>query len=653
MIVYSASKAEFTKDVALNRIEESILDAFRSKLGQRTSRSEIASWRNSMMYMNNLLMFGDIPNDAGVAIEYQVPLTSKRVDFILSGQDASHKDKAVIVELKQWEKVARTHKDAIVETFIGGAQRQVTHPSYQAWTYAALIRDFNSEVQRGDIALHPCAYLHNCKDPTEVKSPFYAEHMEQAPVFIRNDAQQLQAFLTKHIRYGDRSKILERIEHGRLRPSKGLADHLVSLLQGNREFEMIDEQKIVYETALDLAAQATNESKQVLLVEGGPGTGKSVVAVNLLVEFTNRGKLSQYVSRNAAPRAVYESKLTGTFRKSHVTNLFKGSGVFHEAPANTFDCLVVDEAHRLNEKSGFYQNLGENQVKEIIEAAKVSVFFLDQDQRVTFKDIGDREEIRRCAQSAGAALTSLKLESQFRCNGSDGYLAWVNHALQIEKTANESLQGIDFDFHVFDSPNALRRRIKQLNETANKARMVAGYCWEWKGKKDPDIQDVTIPEHDFAMRWNLDKDGSLWIVAPESVSEIGCIHTCQGLELDYVGVVIGKDLVVRNGVVITNGHERASQDQSIKGFKSMYRQDRETAEALADRIIKNTYRTLMTRGQKGCYVFCVDRETNEYFKRLQADAYPVGFGEREWPKVAEPDPPAYTPSTQSIRDSDS
>lgn len=639
MIVYSASRADFTKDVLSNQIEKKILDAFSLRLGRRTSKAEIESWKNSMQYMNNVLMSGDIPDDAGVAIEYQVPLTSKRVDFILSGADGDHNDTAVIVELKQWSEVSETNKDAIVETFVGGAIRQVAHPSYQAWTYAALIRDFNVEVQEGNIELRPCAYLHNCVDHSVVKSPFYAEHTAQAPVFVRDDVKQLSNFLKKHVKYGDKSRILYKIDHGRLRPSKNLADHLTALLQGNREFEMIDDQKVVYESAIELAGFADNGTKQVLLVEGGPGTGKSVVAINLLVEFTRRQFVAHYVSRNAAPRAVYESKLSGTFTKTHITNLFKGSGAYLEISPNTMDVLIVDEAHRLNEKSGFYQNQGENQIKEIIRAAKLSIFFLDQDQRVTFKDIGDREEIRRWAAEAGADLTELKLESQFRCNGSDGYLSWINNALQIEETANPTLTGIGYDFFVFDSPNDLRSRIVELNRESNKARMVAGYCWDWKGKKNPEVQDVVIPEHDFEMRWNLDADSNLWIIAPDSVAEIGCIHTCQGLELDYVGVVIGEDLVIRDGRVVTDAGKRSSQDRSIRGYKSMLRDNPDAAQALADRVIKNTYRTLMTRGQKGCYLFCVDEETNEYFRRFVKYDDGQDGSEARWPEAAEPDPP--------------
>lgn len=616
MIVYSGTRADFTRDVFGNLIEQKILAQLKQRARHSVSAAEIQSWQNSMQYMNNALIGAGIPDDAGVAIEYKIPLTSKRVDFILSGLDQARNETAVIVELKQWTTVEATPKDAIVETFVGGGKRELLHPSYQAWTYASLIRDFNETVQQERIKLQPCAYLHNCVSDAVINAPHYRQHTQLAPAFLKSDAEKLQAFLSRYIRYGDRSQILYRIDNGKLKPSKNLADHLLSLLQGNKEFQLVDDQKLVFENALELADQARFGRKQVLIVDGGPGTGKSVVAINLLVELTRRERLAHYVTRNAAPRAVYESKLTGSFSKSHITNLFKGSGAYTEAPRNSMDVLIVDEAHRLNEKSGLYQNLGENQIKEIIETARCAVFFIDEYQRVTLKDIGDKTEIRKWAEQCGAEVREMELASQFRCNGSDGYLAWVDHALQIRETANDTLEDIDYDFRVCDSPNELRALIAEKNYAMNKARLVAGYCWDWKGKKDPGIYDIVIPEHEFEMRWNLDKDGGLWAVMPNSVQEVGCIHTCQGLELDYVGVIIGPDFVIRDGRAITDAGKRSSQDRSIHGYKKLLKDDPQSASGLAQRVIKNTYRTLMTRGQKGCYLFCVDPETNEYFRQF-------------------------------------
>lgn len=626
MIVYSETKDRFREDVFSNKIESLILELFKTKTKRSVGRSEIASWKNSMQFMDRVLGDDGIPGDARVGIEYTIPQSAKRIDFLLCGADAEKQDTVVIVELKQWQALKATPKDAIVRTAMGGGEVETEHPSYQAWTYAALLEDYNETVRDERIQLYPCAYLHNCVSGTEVRSHFYSEHLKKAPVFIRDDARALQDFIKQHVRYGESSDLLYRIDHGRIRPSKNLADAVSSMLKGNREFLMIDDQKLVYETALSLAAEAQRGRKAVLIVHGGPGTGKSVVAINLLVELTRRELVAQYVSRNAAPRAVYESKLVGDFKKSRISNLFNGSGSFVSSEPDVFDALIVDEAHRLNEKSGLYQNLGENQIKEIIEASKLSVFFLDEDQRVTLKDIGEAAEIRRWAEDARASVCELALESQFRCNGSDGYLAWVDHALQIRDTANPTLEGIDYDFRVYESASQLRDAIFEKNRAANRARLVAGYCWPWASKKDPDAKDIVFPGTDFAMRWNLTMDGSLWIVKPESVNEVGCIHTCQGLELDYVGVIIGDDLAVRNGRVVVDVSKRARADRTVFGFQKFAKEHPEEARKKAGAIVKNTYRTLMTRGARGCFVFCTDPETNAYFKSFveSGSALPPG-----------------------------
>jgi DUF2075 family protein len=336
------------------------------------------------------------------------------------------------------------------------------------------------------------------------------------------------------------------------------------------------------------------------------------------VELTKEQRVTRYVTRNGAPRAVYEVLLTGSMRKSHISNLFGGSGAYVGAEPNTFDALVVDEAHRLTRFSGRYGNLGENQVKELISAAKFTVFFLDEDQKVTLKDIGDADEIRRWAEQEHAKVTELELSSQFRCNGSDGYLAWLDNVLQIRETANIDRADTNYDFQVIDSPAELHEIIREKNKHNNKARMVAGYCWNWVSKRNPLAKDIVIG--DYQAQWNLDEHGQRWIIEHDSVSEVGCIHTSQGLEVEYVGVIIGDDLVVRDGQVITDATKRAGTDKSVHGYKQLLREEPELAKQKADEVIKNTYRTLMTRGQKGCYVYSTDPETQQYFSSSDSDA---------------------------------
>lgn len=477
-----------------------------------------------------------------------------------------------------------------------------------------MLQNYNETVCKQNIQLLPCAFLHNYQEDYIISNKCYAEYIIKAPLFLKSDAGKLQNFIKRHIKYGSKEDIVWLIDKGKLRPSKQLADALNSMLHGNREFVLLDDQKIVYETALSLAREAAKGPKQVLIVEGGPGTGKSVVAINLLVELTKEGIVTQYVSKNAAPRDVYTAKLTGSFKKSYINNLFVGSGSFIDTPQNTFGALIVDEAHRLNMKSGLYSNLGKNQIIEIIKASHFSVFFVDDRQRVHIKDIGSKAAIQQFAESCGAIVHTTKLSSQFRCNGSDGYLSWLDNTLQIRETANIRLTAENYDFRIFSNPNELFETIKEKNKINNKARVVAGYCWDWNSKKNPNEYDIIIPEFNFKKRWNLNTDKNLWIIGNRSIEEVGCIHTCQGLELDYIGVIIGLDMRYENGEIITDVSHRSANDQSVKGFKSLITQNRSKALQNADEIIKNTYRTLLTRGMKGCYVYCCDKALAEYLK---------------------------------------
>lgn len=614
MIIYQENKNTFMNHVRESQIDYIIHDNFQKKLGRHTSKNEVLSWKNSMQYMRNVLDDPEIPNDAKISIECQVPNTSKRIDFIISGRNASNNDCAVIIELKQWESAKSTNMDGVVETYVGNAVRTVSHPSYQAWSYAELLNGFNEEVYNNNITLQACAFLHNCENAEDLKSPFYDRYLTLAPLFIKEDVIKLSDFIKKYVKHGDTTNIMYRIENGQIRPSKTLADSINKMISGNEVFVMIDDQKIMFEYAKKIISESTAKNKNVIVIKGGPGTGKSVVAVQLLANLTKERKLVQYVSKNSAPREVYASKLSGYHGKTWVNSLFKGSGSYINEDNNKFDALIVDEAHRLNYKSGLYGNLGENQIKEIIEASKCAVFFIDEDQRVTINDIGRKEEIEFWANKIGAKIHYGQLESQFRCNGSDGYIAWLDNMLGIRPTANLDINELGYEFQVMDSPIELQNKIVELNKISNRARSVAGYCWPWNSKKDKNAMDIVIDDYGFAKQWNLTQDGMLWIISSESVNQIGCIHTCQGLEVDYVGVLMGDDLVIRNGEWVCQSGKRARSDKSVFGMKKLLKEDPIKGQEMAELIIKNTYRTLMTRGMKGCYVWSVDKETQDWLK---------------------------------------
>lgn len=606
MIVYQGSSREFKADVINGVISDRINNIFEELGLPKESYSEYTSWKNSLPRMAMILNDPRISDDVEVAIEFQIPLTSKRVDFMIAGSNGDS-DNVVVVELKQWDKCKATSRENIVLAYTGGAEREVPHPSQQAYAYAKLIENFNEDIFNENISLIPCAYLHNYEEKykDEIYHPKYSEAIEAAPIFLMQNSLDLQAFIAKYVNKPSNKKLYDIIDHGKLKPSKALQDAIGSILNGNEEFIMIDEQLVAYSTILKLVQNCINDNtKHTVIVKGGPGTGKSVIAINLLSKIINSGYTCNYVSKNMAPRRAFsDSLLKGKFKLSYLKGLFKGSGSYIDVPVNTFDCLLCDEAHRLNEKSGMYHHLGENQVKEIINAAKISVFFIDEDQIISSQDIGSIEEIKKWAKQLGSKVhygTSLELKSQFRCNGSDGYLAFLDSVLGIRDTANSMYFDLDYDIQAIDDPNKMKEMLREKNHN-NKARMIAGYCYPWNSKNDKTKFDIYL-ENGFKAQWNFTTD--TFALDKASFEQVGCIHSTQGLEFDYVGIIIGNDLRYENGKVITDRTKRAKSDATIHGLKGRTIKEKEEH---ADKIIRNTYKTLLSRGKYGCYVYCEDK----------------------------------------------
>ena len=619
MIIYENTRGGFIDDIRTGSIATKVQNAFERHGIHHNNDAEYRAWGNSLLFMRNVLDDDDIPEDVSLAVEYQIPLTSKRVDFLLAGKDGDGTQNVVVVELKQWEDSGITSRPDVVTAFTGGASRAVCHPCYQAYSYAKIIENFNEDVYRRGIRLRPCAYLHNYREENRphIDNDLYGEAISAAPVFLQNDVGKLRSFIKTYIREKDGIDLLMKIDHGKLKPAKALQDSLVSMIRGNREFYLIDEQKVAYETVRKLVGQAVRQAndpvkgagKSVVIVSGGPGTGKSVVAIQLLCDLIAKGYSANYVTKNAAPRNVYFEKLRQEkYRLGYIKSLFKSSDSFWNAPGDLLDCIIVDEAHRLKNKSAIFH--GENQVKELIHAGRVTVFFIDEDQKITTKDIGSKDEIRRWAAFYGIRVyegEDLDLVSQFRCNGSDGYLNFLDNLLGIRSTANQSFDH-DYEIRLFRSPTKMREALREKNAANNKSRMIAGYCYEWITEDDPqgDEYDIIL-EDGFKAKWNF--SNSLFAIAPDSFEQVGCIHTTQGLEFDYCGIIIGQDLRFENGMVITDPSKEAKSDKS-SGIRSC--KDR----ALADRLIRNTYKTLMSRGQKGCYLYCEDKPLLEYISGM-------------------------------------
>lgn len=608
MIVYSATKQQFTNDVVLNRISDIIRDKLREHNIWGGSFSEYNSWQNSLHFMKDVIDDECIPSDTNVAIEYQIPRTSRRVDFMIAGADNSGKDNVVIVELKQWTKAEKIddYMSHSVRAFTGGGNRIVNHPSYQAFAYSTFIKNFSEQIQDNDIGVIPCAYLHNYEKQyvTEINDPVYSVWFEEAPFFIKTDVLKLREFIHKYIsRKASSGDLLYQIDHGRIKPSKALQDCIVSLMKGNEEFILLDDQVVAFDICRQQMQECLKDNKKrTLIIQGGPGTGKSVLAINLLKEFTAQGLNASYCTKNSAPREAYLKLLSGSDLKKQVNikQLFRSPFGLSNAPKNFYDCLIVDEAHRLVKKMyGDWD--GENQIKECINSSMLTIFMIDESQRISTKDIGSIDEISKWAALEESELIcneNTVLHSQFRCNGSDLYIQFINSILQVDEEVDTDYSDLNFDFRVFDDPNEMRAALKEKNDN-NKARMVAGYCYDWNVKHHKGDIDIEL-ENGFKAQWNLEKD-KIWAINPKSFEQVGCIHTAQGLEFDYVGVIIGPDLRYddEDGIIITD-KTKISKDDKSSGIRSA---DEETAATL----IKNTYKTLLTRGQKGCFAYCEDK----------------------------------------------
>ena len=613
MLAYLGTKTDFLRDAPV--IEDKVRDAVKEKLNFNVGQSEYQSWRNSLgNAMSHVMRSHEIPEDAGIAIEYRLNGRRFRLDFVISGLDSQGKESLVIIELKQWTDIQFSDLEEHIRTVLGGGVRDVTHPSYQVWSYKSHLEMYNEYVYENGLVVEACAYLHNCKDGVVINNSRYENALRLAPVFFHGEHEKLQQLVADKIRKGAGTSLLERVDQSIIRPSKQLADAVGNMLNGQEEFVLLDEQKTAFETIIRNARQVQSGGKKVLIIKGGPGTGKSVISINALSKLTSERMNVKYVTANAAPRDVFQAKLKGLVKGDSVKHLFGGSGSYTEAPKNSMDVLIVDEAHRLRMKSGMFKNLGESQAKEIINSSKLSVFFIDEAQKVTWSDVGEISRIKAYAAKLGADVEMLELTSQFRCGGSDDYMAWLDDTLGLQNVPENYFSRDKFDFKIFDSVVDLHSEIRKKNKESNKARMVAGYCWNWISKKTPSSFDIELEQGEYKARWNLASYGNKWIINSKSVDEVGCIHTCQGLEVDYVGVIIGGDLDVINGKLITNPKGRAKSDKSLNGFVGERKVDPERADAKADELIRNTYRTLMSRGMKGCYVYFTNPAVKKYFE---------------------------------------
>lgn len=613
MIAYKNTSKGYIEDVETNTISDKIKEAVIKAFDWRKIReNEETSWINSMQFMGNVIKRAGIADDCGVLIEYRLPSTSLRVDFIISGHDETGKPSFIIIELKQWKEAKETKKDGIVFTTFFG---ETPHPSYQAYSYKLFLKDFNESIYKSSIQAYSCAYLHNYakKSPEPLKDDLYSSITKDSPVYFKDDQLELEEFIRIYVGKGKGEDILYKIESGNIKPSKKLINHVSGLFNGNQEFVLLDQQKVAFEMAKEIALNAKN--KTVLVINGGPGTGKSVISMNLLGSLLKK-KNTLFVAPNSSFREVMLHKLTKDIGKKRVLHLLKGSSAFYGTKQNTFDVLIVDEAHRLKNGNAFMYK-GMNQVEDIIKAAKVSIFFIDEKQVIRPDDIGTLDEIIRLSDLYKAEIHKVNLTAQFRCSGADGYTNWVDDVLHLENTGNyDGWDKKDFEFKIFSDPNKLKAAISEKSKDGFDARILAGYAWDWtsadEGNPDGEVEDVLIPEFDFGMPWNSRKLSTTWAIDKEGIDQVGCVHTSQGLEFDYVGVIIGNDLKFNNDTkdYFTNWNDYKDK----KGKQGLKKDPKEI-----NKLVKNIYRVLLTRGMKGCYIYCVNKDVEKYL-RSRAEA---------------------------------
>ena len=633
MRLYIGSTRQFIEDTVHNQIADRLKTAFFNYFRYNPSLSEIRSWRQSLASISQVFHHNDLL-DHGIILEYQIPFTSKRLDCLITGRDDQRQDNAVIIELKQWEKCDPSDGENEVVTYVGGGQREVLHPSVQVGQYAAYLQDVHTVFYEPPkpVLLSACAYLHNYRfisDETLLTNKF-KPILERYPLFSMDDVGPLSDFLKARLQGGEGLEVLGRVEDGKYRPSKKLMDHVGNVIKGKPEYVLLDEQLVAYDRVMASARKGIGDRrKTVVIIKGGPGTGKSVIAINLMADLLLAGYNAHYATGSKA--------FTETLRKiigDRGSVQFKYFNSYMGANPDAVDVLICDEAHRIRETSqNRYTAKAKRteipQIQELINASRVSVFFIDQDQIVRPAEIGSVRYIKDFAAKNNCLLFEHELETQFRCSGSEAFVSWINNTLGIARTAHVLWTGEEnFEFKIFDSPEALEAAIRLKARAGFSARLTAGFCWEWSkhNPKDALNNDVVIGE--YKRPWNarheathLPKDvpkAQFWAHDPNGIDQIGCVYTAQGFEFDYVGVIFGSDITYSFKEGNWVAHPKSSKDPVVRAAKDKF----------AD-LIKNTYRVLLSRGLKGCYVYFLDPDTEKFFRSRMDVAGEVHHGIHE------------------------
>ncbi|MBL7131732.1 MAG: DUF2075 domain-containing protein [Candidatus Omnitrophica bacterium] len=609
MRLYEGSIKEFSADVIHNRIADILRDNFIAYYRRIPSESEFRSWQQSLNFLNNALTDSNL-TDNKIIVEYELPYSTRRIDILIFGKNKSDKDSVVLMELKQWsnEHVYDCENEGnIIIDFFG--KKEVPHPCLQVEGYHFDLQDFLLIFRDEDsIHLNSCTYCHNYSKQKEniLLLPKFHKFTKRFPLFLKEDVRELGLYLQERLKNSEGLEVFNRFINSPVRPSKRLLDHTGDMIHKQQIFTLIDDQIAAYNAIMTKAKQLSKKStKSIIVVKGGPGTGKSVIALEVMGELMRQGKVVYHATGSSA--------FTNTLRKvvgRRASNLFKFFFNFTQYKENEIDVLICDEAHRIRSDSNDYgvpsKFRSKNpQVDDLIKPAKLSIFFIDEFQIVRPKEIGSVELIKSSAAKLGVKnndIAEFELRTQFRCSGSDAYLQWLDKLMEIRESDIDVFDA-KMEFRIFDTPVDLKKAIDEKNRhKENSARIVAGFCWKWSepNRDGSLVKDVQIG--DFQMPWEKKDEFWKWATDKTGMEQVGTVYTAQGFEFDYIGVIFGDDLVWRGDKGWISIPENSFDKQVLRGNQK-----------LTDHL-KHVYRVLMSRAHKGVYLYFMDKETESYFR---------------------------------------
>jgi uncharacterized protein len=612
MRLYEGSVVEFREDVIRNIIADKLANAFLDHYRHSPSKGEIGSWQQSLNFLRNSFDLAAL-SDNRVIVEYELPYSSRRIDVLVFGRSGAGKDGIVLVELKQWgnDAVSDAAAEGNVNVRFSAGVREVAHPSWQVQGYHYDIQDFLHVFQDDSPpVLSSCAYCHNysrLKGPTVLYAGKFENGLAKFPVFAREDVDLLGKYLHERLASGAGLEVFNRFVRSTVRPSKKLLEHTGEMINQRQIFTLIDDQIAAYNAIMHRARQlAKSSNKSVVIVRGGPGTGKSVIALEVMGELLRMKRTVVHATGSAA--------FTNTLRKIvgvRAKGLFKFFNSFISGEKDAFDVLVADEAHRIRATSNNMYTRRDRraegpQIDELLNIAPLSIFLIDEKQIVRPNEVGSVALIRESAKRFGVRdedIAEFELQTQFRCSGSDAYLQWVDNALGVRPAELPRFDN-KMEFRIFDDPAKMMEQVNARNaEKKNSARIVAGFCWRWS-KPNADgslVNDVTIG--DFRMPWEKKDAFWKWATDDSGMQQVGTVYTAQGFEFDYIAVIFGNDLIYDPSASTWRAVPEHSHDTQVR------RNNPKLLEHLA-----SVYRVLLSRAHKGVYVYFMDKSTERFFR---------------------------------------